>query len=276
MHVKEVDTQAFSQEVLQRSNEVPVVVDFWAAWCGPCRVLGPILERLADEYAGAFELAKIDVDQNQALASQFGVQGIPFVLAFRDGRPVSQFTGSIPEPAVRRWLDELLPSTLERLVDEARDALIEGDQTRAEELFRRVLAEKADNQAAGTGLAALLLADGRTADALDVLRPLGPTPEAEKLRAAARLAGSQSGDVTELKAKLAANQADDETRLRLATALAAGFEYEPALDHLIGLVQYRSPLAEEAKRAVVDIFEVLGPGHPLTAAYRRRLANALF
>jgi len=276
MHVKEVDTQAFSQEVVQRSHEVPVVVDFWAAWCGPCRTLGPTLERLADEYAGAFELAKVDVDQNQALASQFGVQGIPFVLAFRDGRPVSQFTGAIPEPAVRRWLDELLPSTLDQLVEAGRDALIEGNQTQAEELFRRVLTEKSDHQEAGTGLAALLLADGRTAEALDVLRPLGSTPEAEKLRAAARLAASQTGDVAELKAKLAANQSDDETRLRLATALAAGFEYEPALDHLLGLVQYKSLLAEEARNAIVDIFEVLGAGHPLTAAYRRRLANALF
>ena len=104
-HVKDVDTAGFNQLVIERSHEVPVVVDFWAEWCGPCRTLGPTLERLTDEAAGAFELAKVDVDHNQALAGQMGVQGIPTVVAFKDGQPVSRFTGALPEPQVKEWLN---------------------------------------------------------------------------------------------------------------------------------------------------------------------------
>ena len=130
--VKDVDTAAFQREVIERSKEVPVVVDFWAAWCGPCKVLGPLLEKLAGQFEGGFELAKIDVDSNQALAGRFGVQGIPTVVGFRDGVPVSQFTGALPEPNVLQWLREIVPSEADLLVATAGDLLDEGDAAAAE------------------------------------------------------------------------------------------------------------------------------------------------
>jgi len=126
-YVRDVDAAAFQRDVVERSKEVPVVVDFWAAWCGPCKILGPILERLAGEHNGGFELAKVDVDSNQTLAGQFGVQGIPTVVGFRDGRPVSRFTGALPEHNVRQWLGGIIPSEADLLVAMAGDRLDEGD-----------------------------------------------------------------------------------------------------------------------------------------------------
>ena len=115
-HVIDVDTAGFNEHVIQRSHEVPVVVDFWAEWCGPCKTLGPTLERLTDEAGGVFELAKVDVDQNQELAGQMGVQGIPTVVAFKDGLPVSQFTGALPEAQVKEWLTEFMPNPMDDFV----------------------------------------------------------------------------------------------------------------------------------------------------------------
>ncbi len=274
--VKDIDTEAFGPAVLQRSHEVPVVVDFWAEWCAPCRTLGPILERLAGEYAGQFELVKVDVDANQALAAQFGVQGIPFVLAFRDGQPVDRFTGALPEPAVRQWLDGIVPTEADRLVDAARDAIIAGDEAEADQLLRSVLAGEPGHQEAGTTLASLLLARGDTDEALIVLGHLSPTAEVERLQAAARVAASQTSDIPALEARVAADPDDEDARLELARALAAHQEYEPALDHMLRVVSSGGSRKDDARQAMIDVFGLLGNEHPLTGDYRRRLANALF
>jgi putative thioredoxin len=275
-HVRDITTEEFPQAVLQRSQEVPVVVDFWAEWCGPCKILSPVLEKLADEAAGAFELAKIDVDANPALAAQFGVQGIPMVIAFRHGAPVNSFTGALPESAVQSWLEQILPTEHDRTVDAARDAVLEGDLVSAEARFRAVLSDVPDHLEAGTGLASLLIARGETEEALIVLGKLAPTPEVERLRSAARLSANRNDDVGALEAAVAAAPEDDAARIELAKALAGRAEYEPALDHLLAVVRARGEEQEAARVAMLDIFGVLGDVHPLTSTYRRQLANALF
>ncbi len=275
-NIVDVNASDFPREVLQASHERPVVVDFWAEWCGPCKTLGPILERLAVEYDGAFRLVKIDVDANQALAQQFGVQGIPFVMAFSGGQPVAEFTGAIPEAQVRAWLDPLLPNELDDLVEQGRDALLDGDDPRAEEAFRAVLAQQSDHQEAGTSLAQMLIAAGNIDEALDVLAPMSATTEVERLRAAARLSENRDQDVSSLAKELDENPQDDAKRVELAQALAGRAEYEPALDHLLNVVRGGGPERENARQAMIDIFGVLGVEHPLVLTYRRQLASALF
>jgi putative thioredoxin len=275
-YVKDVDQQQFAQEVVHRSEEVPVVVDFWAAWCGPCKVLGPVLEKLAAEYQGAFELVKVDTDANQALAAQFGIQSIPTVIAFKGGRPASQFMGALPEASVRTWVNGLLPTELDRKVEQARDLALDGDEEGAETLYRAVLAEVADHPEAATSLASLLIARGETDEALIVLGKLPRTSEVERLEAAARVTAAQGVDLSALESRLAADPADGRARLDLGQALAAKGEWVAALDHLLEVVKAGGQLREEGRRAMVDVFGLLGADHPLTTAYRRALANALF
>lgn len=275
-HVKDIDQQQFAQEVVHKSEEVPVVVDFWATWCQPCKVLGPNLEKLAVEYGGAFELVKVDTDANQALAAQFGIQSIPTVIAFRNGKPVGRFTGAIPEASIRSWIDGLLPTELDRKVDHARDLALDGDEAAAESLYREVLAEVPDHPDAATSLASLLIARGETDEALIVLGRLPRTSEVEKLEAAARVTASQGVDLSELERRLATNPADQRARIDLGQALAAKGEWEAGLDNLLAVVRDGGDLRGEARQAMVDVFGLLGADHPITTTYRRALANALF
>ena len=275
-YIKDITVEDFQQAVLQKSHEVPVVVDFWAEWCGPCRTLGPTLEKLATEAGGDFLLAKVDVDANQQLAAQFNVQGIPTVIGFRGGAPVDQFTGALPEPAIRKWLEGLLPSELDQVVEQARDAAIAGNLDTAERLFAAVLEQQPDHQEAGTGLAALQIASGRHDEALILLGKLAVTDEVERLQSAARLSASRGSDVAEIEKRLEAEPDSDPLRIELAMALAGRAEYEPALDQLLSVVKARGAGKDDARKAMLDIFEVLGDGHPLTTTYRRQLASALF
>jgi putative thioredoxin len=274
--VKDIDQTQFATEVLQRSAEVPVVVDFWAAWCGPCKVLGPTLERLADSYGGRFELVKVDVDANRELQAQFQVQSIPTVIAFKDGRPAATFIGAQPEAQVRAWIEALLPDEFDLMVDRARDLSFEGDEAGAESLYRQVLGRVPDHREAATALAAVLIARKDTAEALLVLSRLPRTADVERLEAAARLAAASTVDLTILEQRLATAADDDAARLELGEALAAKGEHEAGLDHLLTVVRNGGPLRERARRAMVDVLGLLGPEHPLTGVYRRRLANELF
>ena len=275
-HVRDITTQQFPEAVLQRSREVPVVVDFWAEWCGPCKILSPILENAAAEAGGTFELIKVDTDANPELSQQFGIQSIPTVIAFRDGVPVSRFSGAIPEQAFANWLDQILPGELDLEVDRGRDAALSGDVEEAERIFRGVLGQMADHAEAGTSLASLLLSRGETEEALIVLGKLAPTSEVERLQAAARVTAGRADDIESLQQAVDDDADDEIARIDLANALAGRAEFEPALDHLLHVVRLKGEHKERARRAVVDIFGVLGEDHPLTAVYRRQLASALF
>jgi putative thioredoxin len=275
-YVRDVDTAAFQREVVERSKDVPVVVDFWAAWCGPCKVLGPLLERLAGEFEGGFELAKVDVDSNQALAGQFGVQGIPTVVGFRDGQPVSQFTGALPEQNVRQWLGEIIPSEVDLLAAAAGDLLAEGDEAAAERGYRQVLSKAPHHQEAAVGLASLLIDTGRNQEALDLLSPLRPNQAVERLQAAARMGTVNTAAIPELEENLAQDPDNVSVRIDLGKALAADQQFEPSLATLLEAVMAGGDTRDEARKAMLDVFEVLGPEHDLTAVYRRRLASALF
>jgi len=274
--VREISTHEFPEAVLQRSREVPVVVDFWAEWCGPCKVLGPLLEHAAQSADGAFELVKVDVDANQALSAQFGIQSIPTVIAFRDGAPVSRFSGAIPEQALASWLDQVLPTQLDIEVERGRDAALSGNLDEAEQIFQAVLDQKPDHQEAGTSLASLMLARGDTDSALIVLGKLSPTSEVERLQAAARVTAGRSDDVEALQRVVDTAPDDEGARISLASALAGRGEFEPALDHLLAVVRHKGERKEDARMAILDIFGVLGEDHPLTTVYRRQLASALF
>ncbi len=274
--VKDVDTAAFQREVVERSKEVPVVVDFWAAWCGPCKVLGPLLEKLAGEFEGEFELAKVDVDTNQELAGRFGVKGIPTVVGFRGGVAVSQFTGALPEPNVVQWLREIVPSEADLLVATAGDLLDDGDTATAERDLREALAIDPNHVEAAVGLATLLIDAEKNEEALDLLGSLTPTQDIERLLAAARMGTIDTAGIPDLQAKLAADPDSDPIRIELGKALAADHQFEASLEVLLEAVARGGETRDEARRAMLDVFEVIGPEHELTIAYRRRLASAIF
>jgi putative thioredoxin len=272
-HVIDVAEADFVSSVLDESTTRPVVVDFWAEWCGPCKVLGPTLERLATEGRGAWLLAKVDVDQNQALARQFGVQGIPTVVAFRDGQAVNRFTGALPEAQVREFIGSLVPSELDILALGAEAALDRGEVAAAEDAFRSILARDPSHEAAGLGLSSILLDRNEGTEAIAVLARLARSDDVKRMEAAARLWGERR-DVAEL-ARLA-ETGDAAARLAYAKALSVDGDIATALEMLVELVAERGEQAEDARASMLDLFEILGNGHALVSEFRRRLASALF
>src|SRR5690606_21008361 len=273
--VRDVDTHEFQTAVVDRSRTVPVVVDFWAAWCGPCRVLGPILERAAVRDAGAWELVKVDVDRKQALAMQFGVQGIPTVIGFRDGQPVARFTGALPEASVDEWLRQLVPSSNDKLVSEAEAAIEAGDTDRAESTLRAVLADEPTHRDAALALARLLVEMDRPEEALEISARLPATTEVERIQSRARMLLG-AGDLEELAAKVEAAPDDAAARLALGRAQAAAGRTAEALATLLEVVEARQgEISDDARKSMLDLFDVLDD-QDLISEYRKRLANSLF
>ncbi|MDH5422449.1 MAG: thioredoxin [Acidimicrobiia bacterium] len=275
-HVSDVDTAEFDQQVIERSREIPVVVDFWAEWCGPCKTLGPTLERLAAEADGAFELVKVDVDRNQALAGQIGVQGIPTVIAFKDGRPISRFTGALPEPQVRDWFAAFMPNPLDDFVGAADDLVNQGRTEEAAVMYRKVLDTDPTHEGAAVALASIALDEGDTVQALTILELLPSSTAVDRLRAVARIGRRGDTPADDLTAGLAADPENNQLRIDLAMSLIAGHDYAAGLEHLLEVVARRDDLVDDARSAMLDVFAALGADSPLTAEYRRRLANALF
>jgi putative thioredoxin len=258
-NVVEVTDADFEQVVLEGSKERPVVLDLWAAWCGPCRTLGPILERVADERAGAFLLAKLDVDANPMVAGSLGVQSIPTVVAFRDGEPVTGFVGAYPESEVNRFIDSILPSPAEVEAEEGLEEEAAGDVEGAEESYRKALEDEPDNREAAVGLARILADRGEVDEARDLVAPHLPDPEAERVMATVRLSGWGSSP--------------DDGALGSAERAAAVGEWRKALD---GMLAVLARDRDTAREDMVTVFMILGDEDPLVAEYRRKLTNALF
>ena len=275
-YISDVTTTSFQQEVQVESRDVPVLVDFWAEWCGPCKTLSPLLERMTEDAGGRFLLAKVDVDANQDLSAQFGIQSIPTVVAIVNGKEVNRFSGALPEESIQAFIDSVMPTEIDLMVDEARSVLISGDVVAAEHILRQALQMRSDHQEAGTSLAALLIDKGDTDEAMIVLGKLVPDADVDRLQGAARLREAAGTDISVLEAAAQSDPDDDSAQLELARALAARSEYEPALDKMLAIVRHAGEGKEEARLAMVDIFGVLGAEHALTASYRRQLASALY
>jgi putative thioredoxin len=281
-YVIEVTEQTFAAEVLERSKTTPVVVDFWAPWCGPCRVLGPTLEKLAVEFKGAFILAKINVDQNQRLAMRFQVQGIPAVKAFYNGKVAGEFTGALPEPQVRKFIQGLVPSTADLYARQAYEWEISNQLPMAITNYRAALAEQPDHFPAMVGLGRTLLSQGQLEEALKILNgvPAG-VPErttADALIATAQFRQHAAGQTeAELRAKITANPADIASHYALASLLASEQRYPEALDEFLEVIRRDRKYNDDgARKAMLALFTTLGEDHEITQTYRRKLANVLF
>jgi putative thioredoxin len=266
-----VDEADFQSAVLDRSHEVPVVVDFWAAWCGPCRTLGPMLERAVAERDGEVVLAKVDVDRNQALAQAFRVQGIPQVLGLRDGKVVTQFTGVVPAPQLAAFFDELAPSEADRAVARAR--ALDGPAQEAE--LRGALELDPAHREAAVALGGIL-ADRDPDTAITLVTPHRPDPAAEAVVTRAELARGGGGDIDELRAQAARDDAGGDTLLDLGRALAARGEYDEAIERLLAAVELGGDTRAPAREQLVALFGLLGDGDERVRAARPRLARALF
>jgi putative thioredoxin len=261
-NVIDVTDETFDQVVVEGSKQVPVVVDLWAAWCGPCRTLGPMLERAAEQRAGAFVLAKIDVDAQgvgNALLQAVRSQGIPTVVAFRDGQPVSMFIGAVPETELDRFLDSILPTEADADAKEAIEELEAGDVDEAEQGFRAALEKEPDNRDAALGLARILVDRGAIDEARPLIMPHLPDPEAEHLHALIEVA------------EWASEPADG--RLGAARLAASRGAWTEALE---GMVASLDEDRDAARQALVTAFAALGDDDPLVPAFRRKLAAALY
>jgi putative thioredoxin len=273
-NIIDVTEASFEQDVIMRSHEMPVVVDFWAEWCGPCRMLGPILERLALERGGAFTLAKVDVDENPGLSVRYGVQGIPAVKAFHNGEVVGQFVGAQPENRVRQFIDNLAPSPAEEAVADGKSLLGTRHYEEAEKAFLEVLEEDEGNSAAALGLVHSLLMQGQGQAALDWIEdfPTGNEwAEAVKLKPLAELLVE-----AENCQKI---EHDDplEAQLHHAADLVKRGNLAAAMDGILGVLRedkhYREGLPKDV---MLGIFSLLGDEDRLTRQYRDELASVLF
>lgn len=280
-HALDVGLADFEQQVLEESRHRPVVVDFWAPWCGPCRTLKPLLEKLADEYGGKFLLAKVNADENQELSAQFGVRGIPAVKAVVDGKVVDEFSGALPESAVREWLDKIMPSPADALRSQAAEKLAGGDAAGALQVLAEASRLDPQNEWVRLDAAEVLAQLGEHGEAQRLLDSLkgeaAGSPRAVQLRARLSIvAGAEGGaDEAELTSRIAANADDLDARLKLANLAAAHGNYPQAFEQLLEIVRRDRTFEDDVgRKTMLNLFTLLG-ADPLVSDYRRKLASAL-
>jgi putative thioredoxin len=284
--IKNGTTQSFAADVMTASMDRPVVVDFWAPWCGPCKTLTPLLEKLVRQARGAVRLVKINIDENQALATQLRIQSVPTVYAFVGGQPVDGFVGAQPESKLKAFIDALTQGAGDPLADaleQAHEALAANDFKGAAKLFSAVLAQDPGNPKATAGMIRSYVGAGNHVAARRLIDAMAPevkaNPEVAAALSAVELAeqGKGSGDLAKLKAAVAARPDDMQGRFDLAVALYGKGEAEAAIDELLHLVRTdRTWNDEAARKQLVKIFEALGFSHPTAVAARRRLSTILF
>ena len=281
-YVTETSAETFEADVIQKSMECLVLIDFWAPWCEPCRQLGPILEKLANEFAGKIQLVKINIDEASDLAGAFGVQSIPHVVAMREGQPVDQFNGVVPEDQLREWLTGVLPSRTEELLQKGEE-LEATDLAAAEACYREAAQLAEEDDRAKVALARVILAQDRDAEAATIISELEKRgflePEAERVKSQLELraAAEEAGDVAEARKAAEANSHDLSLKLKLADVLAVDRKHEEALQICLELIAAdKAGIGPEAKDTMVRIFDILGPSSELTSTYRRQLSTAWY
>ena len=277
-----VTMATFQNDVVTKSMEIPVVIDFWAPWCNPCKQLAPILEKLAAEYGGKFILAKINTDDEPQIAQAFGVQSLPTVFALVQGQPVDQFVGMLSEEEIRQWLAPLLPSPAQQLARDAM-ALVESDPKGAEVKFREALELEPKEDSLRICLASVLLKQNRLEECASLIAELSARgflePDAERIKSEleVRLAAAESGGVEEARKATEADPENLMLKIRLADAYAAANQHRKALDLCLEIVkQDFGEARQEAKSTMVKIFDMLGPASELTSEFRRKLSTALY
>lgn len=277
-----VTMATFQKDVVEKSMETPVVVDFWAPWCQPCQQLGPVLEKLAAEYGGKFLLAKINTDEEPQIAQAFGIQSLPTVFALVQAQPVDQFVGMLSEEQIRQWLAPLIPSPAQQLAREAM-ALAETDPKAAEAKYREAMLLDPKEDSLRICLANVLLKQNRFEECASIIEALAARgflePDAERIKSEldVRMAAAESGGVEEARKASEADPSNLILRIRLADAYAAASQHRKALEICLEVVKQDYGEARgEAKTTMVKIFDMLGPASELTGEFRRQLATALY
>jgi len=289
--IKDSDIKNFAEDVVRTSMDVPVLVDFWAPWCGPCKQLTPMIEKAVTAAAGKVKLVKVNIDENQAIAQQLRIQSIPAVYAFKQGQPVDGFVGALPESQIRAFIERLIggaigPTPVEETLEAARAALEAGDTGEALQAFAAVLDAEPDNVAAQAGLARCYVAEGELEAAADILDQVAAEhagdPEIVGARAALTLAqdalaAADPDETAALTGRIDANPQDYEARFELAVALNAGGRREEAVDQLLAIIKANRGWNDEAARKqLLTFFEAWGPTDPFTVDSRRQLSTILF